>query len=70
MTWCRQRRTEQLIQPDRPQLAFHDRLLVSFVLSLSSGGGLIRALGVFTWNLSMQKMAIMLMFTIRSASSI
>jgi hypothetical protein len=35
---------QQLIQPDRPQLAFHQRLLVQFGLSLASGGGLIRAL--------------------------
>jgi hypothetical protein len=30
-----------------PQLAFHHCLLVSFRLSLSSGGGLIRALGCY-----------------------
>jgi hypothetical protein len=36
---------QQLIQPDRPQLAFHARLLVQFELSLASGGVLIRALG-------------------------
>jgi antibiotic biosynthesis monooxygenase (ABM) superfamily enzyme len=35
---------EQLIEPARPELAFHARLLVPFVLSLLSCGCLIRAL--------------------------
>lgn len=34
--------SNQLLQPDRPELAFHQRSLVSFVLS-SSGGGLIKS---------------------------
>jgi hypothetical protein len=36
-----------LIQPDRPQLASHHRLLVQSSLLPASGGGLIRALGCF-----------------------
>jgi hypothetical protein len=36
---------EQLIQPDRSQLGFRQRLLVHLMWSLSSGGGLSRALG-------------------------
>lgn len=36
---------QQLIGLERPELGFHQRSLVSFPLSLSPGGGLIRALG-------------------------
>ena len=35
---------EQLIQPDRSELASHARLLTQFGWLLASGGGLIRAL--------------------------